>query len=224
MNKLLIREISIDTPTKFYTFGTTKSRRKNRRGREAGPAFTSFPTVGRKATTLSHTRLEAGTARRGWEENKILIPLPQEVSMIATFPGPLPEQAQVLLCRQTLPQIQTPTTCSANHHRLLAEWQSKETNSMVSYKSKALFMEFNISEHFSSVKAVTWFKWKQHLGINSGTWVLGVTGMLHGFSSSHLKGPIFLFLSSHRYWWPAGLPGLMGNTKQRALLQLLGLP
>lgn len=49
--------------------------------------------------------------------------------------------------------------------------------------------------------------------------------MHHGFSSSHFKGPMFLFLSSHcAHWpsppadsrWPAGIPGSMGNTNQRS--------
>lgn len=40
--------------------------------------------------------------------------------------------------------------------------------------------------------------------MNSGTWVLGVTGMHHGFSSSHFKGPMFLFLSS--YWCLLAVP------------------
>lgn len=53
----------------------------------------------------------------GQEEKKTLIPLPQEVSVIDTFPGPLPEQVQVLLCGEILPQIQTPTVCSANQPR-----------------------------------------------------------------------------------------------------------
>lgn len=96
----------------------------------------------------------------GWGEKNILIPLPQKVSVIATFPGPLPEQAQVLLCRQTLPQIQTPTVHSANQPRNY--WwngiQRKQTaNSFI-----------KVQKHFSwssisSVKAVALFKWKQHL-------------------------------------------------------------
>lgn len=97
---------------------------------------------------------------RGWGEKSILIPLPQEVSVITTLPAPLPEQAQVLLCRQTLPQVQTPTVCSSNQPRNY--WwngnQRKQTaNSFI-----------KVQKHFSwssisSVKAVALFKQKQHL-------------------------------------------------------------
>lgn len=49
--------------------------------------------------------------------------------------------------------------------------------------------------------------------------------MHHGFSSSHFKGPMFLFLSSH--WCSLAVPTSrqqVANTNQRPLLYLLGLP
>lgn len=68
--------------------------------------------------------------------------------------------------------------------------------------------------------------------MNSGTWVLGVSGMHHGFPALILKAPRFYsWVHTDARWpspladnrWPAGLPGLMGNTNQRAFLYLLGL-
>lgn len=122
-----------------------------------------------------------------WGES-ILTPVPQEVSVITTFPGPLPERAQVLLCRQTLPQIQTPTVCSANQPRDYW-WNGNQRKQMANSFIK-------VQKHFSwsslsSVKAVALFKMEAASRMNSGTWVLGVTGMHHGFSSLILKAPRF---------------------------------
>lgn len=124
----MISEAAIDSHLQSFTHlaqqnleGEKKKQNKTQ-GEEVGPA--SVPSPGcwtvmfsQKATALFHTRLEAGNARMRWGEKNTLIPLPQEVSVIATFPGPLPEQAQVQLCRQTLPRIQTPTVHSANQPR-----------------------------------------------------------------------------------------------------------
>lgn len=77
--------------------------------------------------------------------------------------------------------------------------------------------------------------WKQWLfvqteaasRINSGTWVLGVTGVHHGFLSLILKASCFYsWVNTDICWpaplvdrgWPASLPAQIGSDKQRALL------
>lgn len=99
-----------------------------------------------KATTFFHIRLEAGSARRGWERTNSHSFAPVSISMITLFS----EQAQVLLFRQTLPQIQiqTPTVCSANQPTNYG-WNGNQRKQHSLVKSpKAFFIEFNISECF----------------------------------------------------------------------------
>lgn len=125
-----------------------------------------------KAITFFHTRLEAGSARRGLGREQILIPCaPVSISMITPFLS----KPKFCYSDRPFPRSKSKLQLFAVpiNQQLRVEWQSKET-AQFSKSPKAFFIEFNISEcFFSNVKAVNLFKWKQHLGINSGTWVLG---------------------------------------------------
>lgn len=120
---------------KFLTFGTAKCGKSG--GEEIGLGFSPlFPTCcwtvikfsqNRKAWLC--TRPVTGAARNGLGrgEKKNVTPLPQKLSMVSTFPGLLPEQAQDRLCiKTTLPNPNPSVQCKSTHN-FLVEWQSKET-------------------------------------------------------------------------------------------------
>lgn len=83
MNKLLINEISIDLHLQSFTHLAQQNLEgKKNEGEKAYPASNPFlycwtRMCPQKATTFFHTRLEAGSARRGLGREQILIPLLQ---------------------------------------------------------------------------------------------------------------------------------------------------
>lgn len=118
MNKLLISEISIDLHLQSFTHLAQQNLEgKKNEGEKAYPASNPFLYCW---TRMCHRR-RPPSFTPGWRQE---VPggagertnshsfAPVSILMIAPFP----EQAQVLLFRQTLPQIQiqTPTVFSAN--------------------------------------------------------------------------------------------------------------
>lgn len=63
---------------------------------------------------MFHARLEAGTAKKGFGKEQNSHPFALGSINDCYISWSTSEQAQVLLRRQTLPQIQTPTVCSTN--------------------------------------------------------------------------------------------------------------
>lgn len=108
----MISEISIDLHLQsFIHLAQQNLEGENNPGRGSRSSFSPLPLSAGRWRAHRRPCFILGWRQElpgwGWGEKSILIPLPQEVSVITTFPGPLPEQAQVLLCRQTLPQVQT---------------------------------------------------------------------------------------------------------------------
>lgn len=118
MNKLLISEISIDLHLQSFTHLAQQNLEGKKWGRESISSFyplsllldKDVPTAGNHL--LPHQAGGRKCQEGAGERTNSHSFAPVSILMIAPFP----EQAQVLLFRQTLPQIQiqTPTVCSAN--------------------------------------------------------------------------------------------------------------
>lgn len=115
----------------------------------------------------------------GWGGEKLSPTLlSQAMSMTSTFPGPLPEQPQVRLCMRTLPHQPQPQ-CAVQINQQFTGGMAIKGNSETPNNFLKPKNIFHGVEHFSSVlffkckSSDVLFKQKQHLGINSGTWVLG---------------------------------------------------
>lgn len=125
------------------------------------------------------TRLATGATRSGLRGEKLSPALlSQAMSMTSTFPGPLPEQPQVRLCMRTLPHQPQPQ-CAVQINQQFTGGMAIKGNSETPNNFLKPKNIFHGVEHFSSVlffkckSSDVLFKQKQHLGINSGTWVLG---------------------------------------------------